>query len=96
LFSGDYFHGEKLNFTERHNIVKTQEKLVLMIQRYLYARYPKNVAVIGFARAMESLVDLRELSDIMSKLQINETISNNNQRELNQTIDLKQIIHEEL
>jgi hypothetical protein len=69
LFCSD-FHDECIDIEERHLIEKTQEKLVLLLQNYMYARISPNVAAVGFANVMESLLELRELSDITNNLQI--------------------------
>lgn len=70
LFSGDHLWEEKVSLMERRKIEKTQETMVSMVQMYLYAKHPKDVATVIFRKSMESLIELREVCDIMNKLQI--------------------------
>ena len=54
----------------RDRISNIQEKLVLILQNYLYATVSQNMAAVRFANVMESLIELRELSDITNNLRI--------------------------
>ena len=78
LFCTD-FHNEYISSADKKLIEKTQEKLVLMVQRYLYSTYPQGMARIGFSKVMETLIELREASTIKmhadEKLRIKSEVS---------------------
>ena len=65
LFSTDV-DGQKANSNQWSRIEKTQETLVLILQRYIYATCPTNMAYLQFSKIMESLIDLRELCNIIN------------------------------
>ena len=69
LFCTD-FHDECIDVDARDRLEKIQEKLVLILQSYLYASFSQNMAAVGFANVMESLTELREISDIRNNLRI--------------------------
>ena len=69
LFCSD-FHDECIDGDARDRISKIQEKLVLILQNYLYATVSQNIAAVRFGNVMESLIELRELSDITNNLRI--------------------------
>merc|ERR1712001_98402 len=69
LFSSD-IDDQNLHPNERRQIEKAQETLVSILQRYVYATCPRDIANLRFSRIMESIVDLREMSDIMNKLNL--------------------------
>ena len=65
LFSTDV-DGQKANSNEWNRIEKTQETLVLILQRYIYATCPPSMSYLQFSKTMESLIDLRELCNIIN------------------------------
>ena len=65
LFSTDV-DDQKANSNEWNRIEKTQETLVLILQRYIYATCSTNMAYLQFSKIMESLIDLRELCNIIN------------------------------
>ena len=67
LFCSD-FADDGMNIEERRRIEKYQEKLVLLLQRYMYSNISQNIFSVRFTDVMETLVDLRELSDIINKI----------------------------
>ena len=67
LFSSDIDDPE-LNPNERRQVEKAQETLVVILQRYVYATCSRDIAYLRFSRIMESLMDLRELSDLMNNI----------------------------
>ena len=66
LFCSD-FRDEKLDVKERISIEKTQERMILIVERYVFATYPESMATSVFAGMMECLGNLRELCAIKSK-----------------------------
>ena len=67
LFCSD-FTDECMNLEERRIIEKCQEKLVVLLQRYMYSNISQAIFSVRFTDVMETLVDLRELSDIINKI----------------------------
>ena len=60
LFCSD-FRDERVEDTGRRGIEKAQEGLIAILQRYIFATYPQNMATTVFAGTMECLGNLREL-----------------------------------
>ena len=66
IFCSD-FHDEDIDLDEKTNVGKAQEKLIIMVQRYIFATYPDEMAGVVFAGLMECLGNLRELVFIKNK-----------------------------
>lgn len=69
LFCNDIYN-EDIDPKERSVIENSKEEIACMLQRYLFASYPSNIALVNFTKAMETLIDLREMSDIMNNMRI--------------------------
>jgi len=67
LFSDDG-NSENLSASEKQVIGKMQKTSVRRIKRYLYASYPPSVASVKLMAAMETLVSLRETSDMIKEI----------------------------
>jgi len=59
LFSGD-FTGVK----NRYRVETIQEMLVNMVRRFIFAQYPRPMAVTVFGNVLASIADVREISEI--------------------------------
>ena len=66
IFCSD-FHDEDIDLDEKTNVGRAQEKLIIMVQRYIFATYPDEMAGVVFAGLMECLGNLRELVFIKNK-----------------------------
>ena len=66
LFCSD-FEDESISTTEKSCIEKIQEEISSLLQRYLFAKFPRGMAILGFSKVMETLVDLREIATIKMK-----------------------------
>ena len=64
LFTSDIYN-EDLSDPERRKICNIQEKIVLTLQRYLYATNHNSVAFSYFLQSIETLIKLREVPDIL-------------------------------
>ena len=68
IFCSD-FRDEDMDSVDRACVEKAQEKVILMVQRYVFATYPEAMATTVFTGMMECLTNLRELCFIKSKRQ---------------------------
>ena len=66
IFCSD-FSDDEIDVSDRTNIEKSQEKLISIAQRYVFATYPEEMASTVFSNLMECLGNLRELCFIKSK-----------------------------
>ena len=69
LFCADLYE-ENIEEKERGEIEKSKEEIACMLHRYLFASYPSNIALEAFTKSMETLIELREISDIMNIMRI--------------------------
>ena len=69
LFCADLYE-EDIEDKERGEIEKSKEEIACMLHRYLFASYPSNVALEAFTKSMETLIELREMSNIMNNMRI--------------------------
>jgi len=65
LFSAD-FTGVK----NRYRVETIQEMLVNMVRRFIFAQYPRPMAVTVFGNVLASIADVRELSSIKRHRQL--------------------------
>ena len=67
LFCSD-FSDEDINVESRDTVQNIQEKLVVLLQGYMYANISEIEPSLRFAQIMECLVELRELSEITNNI----------------------------
>ena len=48
--------------SDRSEVQAVQETMIRMLQRYIYAKYPREMAVQIFAKILNCVVDLQELT----------------------------------
>ena len=48
--------------SDRSEVQAVQETMIRMLQRYIYAKYPREIAVQIFAKILNCVVDLQELT----------------------------------
>jgi hypothetical protein len=65
LFSADF-----TNTRSRRHIEAVQDMLVNMVRRFIFAQYPRPMAVTVFGNVLTSLVSLRELTTIKRSRQL--------------------------
>jgi hypothetical protein len=66
LFSND-LSGSTL---ERNEITNCQETMIRMLQRYIFGRYPQNLAINLFSKVLNCVSDLQELCTIKKQRQM--------------------------
>ena len=64
LFTCDIYN-ENITDIERRKIGNIQENILLTLQRYLYVTNSNSVALVYFTQAIETLIKLREVPDIL-------------------------------
>ena len=64
LFTSDIYN-EDLTDPERRKIGNIQEKIVMILQHYLYATNDISVSFVYFIQSIETLIKLREIPDIL-------------------------------
>ena len=64
LFNSD-IHNEIISDSERGTIGNIQESILLTLQRYLYVTNSHSVALVYFTKAVETLIKLREVPDVI-------------------------------
>ena len=57
LFSNDFSDST----LERNEITNCQETMIRMLQRYIFGKYPQNLAINLFAKVLNCASDLQEL-----------------------------------
>ena len=57
LFSNDFSNST----LERNEITNCQETMIRMLQRYIFGKYPQNLAINLFAKVLNCASDLQEL-----------------------------------
>ena len=60
LFSNDFSDST----LERNEITNCQETMIRMLQRYIFGKYPQNLAINLFAKVLNCVSDLQELCTI--------------------------------
>ena len=57
---------------EKNKIERAQEKLIVVLQRFIQATFPERFSSAVFGRVMHSLADLKEICEITHTIQLNE------------------------
>lgn len=66
LFSNDFSDST----LERNEITNCQETMIRMLQRYIFGKYPQNLAINLFAKVLNCVSDLQELCTIKKQRQM--------------------------
>jgi len=66
LFSNDFSDSTM----ERNEITNCQETMIRMLQRYIFGKYPQNLAINLFAKVLNCVSDLQELCTIKKQRQM--------------------------
>ena len=66
LFSNDFSDST----LERNEITNCQETMIRMLQRYIFGKYPQNLAINLFAKVLNCVSDLQELCAIKKQRQM--------------------------
>ena len=71
LFSDDP-ENTTMSPEEKNKIERAQEKLIVVLQRFIQATFPERFSSAVFGRVMHSLADLKEICEITHTIQLNE------------------------
>ena len=69
LFSSDYTE-EAISIEDQNTIKEAQQRLILILQRYIYSSYPEDTAIILFKNLLKCLDDVKELCFIKKQRRI--------------------------